>query len=255
MNASENQGVMEIDLGKLFRFYLDHWKAIICSAVATTLIAFLVTFFLVTPLYKADITVYVNNMNSSQSMDAITGSNLSAAQQLVRTYVNIIQSNTVLNQIIETGDLSYTPEELRNAMVATQVNDTEMFTVSILNPDPEMAAHIADTVAAVAPDMIADFIEGSSAKIIDYAVVPEKPDSPSYPKNLIIGTLLGFILSGLFFLLRYMFDMRLKTEDDIAQYFTAPVLGSIPDFNQNPAEKKSWMKSASRGFKKGGSNR
>lgn len=250
---------MEIDLGKLFRFYLDHWIAIVCSTLAAALAALLFTLFFITPQYKAGIAVYVNNMKSSQSMDAITGSNLSAAQQLVNTYVSIIQSNTVLNKVIEEGKLDLTPKQLREIMKAEQINNTEMFTVSVLDPDPKTALHIANTIAAVAPDMIADFIEGSSAKIVDYAAIPMTaesneyiPDSPSKAKNTAIGGLLGLVICGLVLTLHYMFDMRLKTEDDIAQYFAAPVLGSIPDFNQEDAKKDSLLGKISSKFKKGG---
>lgn len=239
MNTNENQNVVEIDLAKLMRFYLEHWKALVLSCLALALASFLFTFFLITPLYRANVTVYVNNTKSSQSVDAITGGNLSAAQQLVNTYVNIIRSNTVLNKVIETAGLDCSTNELRKIMTAKQIENTEMFTVSILHPDPELAAHIANTIADVAPDLISEVVEGSSTKIIDHAQIPAGPDSPSYPKNVAIGGLLGLLISGLVLTLRYMFDMRLQDEEDIQMYFKAPVLGSIPNFNQDPSKRRS----------------
>ena len=38
-------------------------------------------------------------------VEEITGSNLSAAQKLVETYTNIIQSDTVLNRVVENAGL------------------------------------------------------------------------------------------------------------------------------------------------------
>ena len=99
----EDPGRVDVDLRKLFLYYLNHWKTILASGLVLALLAFAVTFFWITPQYRASVTVYVNNTTSSQNVDAITGSNLSAAQQLVNTYISILQSKTVLREVIEAG--------------------------------------------------------------------------------------------------------------------------------------------------------
>lgn len=232
MNANPERDEVEIDLGKLMRYYLAHWKGILSIGLVGAAVAFLLTFFLITPQYKADVTIYVNNNSGSQSINEVTGSNLSAAQQLVNTYVNIIKSNTVLNKVIEQGKLDCSANTIRNMMTAKQIDDTEMFVVTISHPDAEMAAHIANTIADVAPKLISQVVEGSSTKIIDYAIVAENPYTPSYPKNIVLGGLLGLVLIGAFLTLRYLFDMRLQDEEDIATYFDEPVLGLIPAFDE-----------------------
>ena len=84
----------------------------------------------------------------------------------------------------------------------------------------------------MAPKRIAGFVEGSSAKIVDYASVAKKPYTPSYKKNITLGFLMGALLACIVLTLRYLFDMRIKTEEDLKQYFNAPVLGVIPSFEQ-----------------------
>ena len=230
--------VVEINLAKLFRFYLKNWLAILAAGLVCAVLALAYTRFCVTPLYRANVTIYVNNIKSGQNVDYITGSNLSAAQQLVNTYVNIIKSDTVLNEVIKAGRLDCKPEALRRVMSAQQIEDTEMFVVSVSHPDPEIAAHVVNTIAKVAPAKISGFVEGSSTKIIDYATVPQAPYTPSYSRNIVLGGLLGCILVGIFLTLRYLFDMRIKTEDDIEQYFKAPVLGVIPSFDQDNTKRR-----------------
>ena len=236
----ENQSFMkreedtfEIDLGKLARFLFGYWWAILASAVILAVLAFGCTRFAVTPLYRSGVTIYVNNVNApGQQIETITGSNLAAAQKLVSTYVNIIKSDTVLKDVIKTAKLEAKPEDIRKMMSAKQVEETEMFQVFISNPNPKTAAYIANAIANVAPKRIAGFVEGSSAKIVDYASEAEKPYTPSYTKNIALGFLLGAILACIVLTLRYLFDMRVKTEDDLKQYFDAPVLGIIPSFEQ-----------------------
>lgn len=227
------QNYTEIDLGKMFLVLLRKWWLLLISVVVGGGAAFLITYYAITPLYRASVTIYVNNTNSSaQSSDAITTSNLSAAQQLVNTYVTIINSNTVLNHVIEVGALDCTAEDIRKMMTASAVNNTEVFAVYITHPEPEMAAKIANTIADVAPDEIATFLEGSSAKIIDYAVVPETKYSPSYFKNTAVGALLVFMLCAAGLILAELFDVRIKSEDDVRQLCELPVLGAIPSFHQ-----------------------
>lgn len=251
MNNKQEQEIMEIDLAKLMRYYFSHWKAILTSGIVLAAIAFLYTFFMVTPLYSASVTVYVNNMKGAQSMDMITGGNLSAAQQLVTTYVNIIKSDTVLKKVIETGNLNCQPNAIRKIMTAKQIDDTGMFRVSISHSKPEVAAHIANTIADVAPKIISEFVEGSSTKVIDYAQVPERPYTPNYKKNIVLGAVLGVILMAGLLTLQYLFDMRLQDEDDMRMYFSAPVLGAIPEFEKEESRRAVAHASASRTVKGG----
>ena len=79
---------------------------------------------------------------TKQQIDYVSSSNLATAQRLVNTYVNIIKSNSVLTEVIANSDLDCEPADIRRIMSAAQMDETEMFTVSITHPDPEMAAKI-----------------------------------------------------------------------------------------------------------------
>ena len=227
------EDTFEIDLGQLVRFLLGYWWAILTSAVVLAVLAFGYTRFAVTPLYRSSVTIYVNNINvPGQQIEMVTGSNLATAQKLVSTYVNIIKSDTVLKEVIKATKMEAEPRDIRKMMSARQVEETEMFQVFISHPNPRTAAYIANAIANVAPKRIAGFVEGSSAKIVDYASVAKKPYTPSYKKNITLGFLMGALLACIVLTLRYLFDMRIKTEEDLKQYFNAPVLGVIPSFEQ-----------------------
>lgn len=233
----EEKKEVEIDLKKLFKYYVHNWFALILSGIVCGLIAFAVTYFLITPQYRASIMVYVNNSNDNQSSNVITSSNLAVSQRLVNTYVSLVKSDAVLKDVVEQGGLNCKAAGVRGMMSAKQVDETEIFTVSIVHPDPQMAAHIANTIANVAPGKIASFVTGSSAKVIQYAEVPSAPYTPNYSRNVTLGVLLGVLLVGIFLTFRYLYDMRINDEDDIAAYFTAPVLGVIPEFTTSNRKK------------------
>ena len=236
--AQKNDGVIEIDLHKLLLAYLHKWWLIVLCALFIGGASLLYTMEIVTPLYQASITVYVNNVRSGERIDYISGSNLQASQKLVNTYSNIIRSDTVLTKVAKAANVSYTPDMMRGLMSTKQVGETELFDVYITHSDPELAAHLANAIADVAPAEIEGFVEGSSAKIIDYAKVPSERCSPSYSRNTVFGAVIGGVLAVAYVTLRCLLDVRIKEEEDLTALFDLPVLGQIPSFVQKGNGKK-----------------
>lgn len=219
---------VEIDLRELFKVLFKRaWIIMLCAViVGTSVLVYTVNF--VTPQYKANVTIYVNN-NSSRDGTYISSADLAVALRLVSTYVNIIQSNTVLDKVIAEAGMMLSAGQLRNMISAEVVEETEMFKVTVTTPNPQMSADLANAIAAVAPDEIAAIIEGSSAKIIDYARVPTVRSSPNYITNTVIGAVAGAILAIVVILMQHLLDMRVRTEEELTKICSVPVLGVIPD--------------------------
>ena len=220
----------EIDLQKLIMAYLSRWWLILGVAILAALASWYYTANFITPMYKASVKIYVNNIRAEQRVEYVTGGNLAAAQQLVKTYVTILKSDTVLEQVAEASGLGISAAYIRGAMSAQQVAETEVFTVTITSADPEKAAALANAIAEVAPGAIAEFVEGSSTKIIDYAKVPVNPASPNRNRNTVLGALVGCMLALLYLTIRFLLDVRIKDEEDLTMLFDLPVLAQIPAF-------------------------
>lgn len=222
---------VEIDLRKLGKLLLKRiWIIVLCAVLvgAATLVY---TANFVTPVYTAGVTIYVNN-NSGKDNTYVSSSDLAVALRLVATYVNIIESDTVLEKVIDATGYDLKIEQLRAMLDAEAMGETEMFKVQITSPDPEASAELANTIAEIAPGEIAAIIEGSSAKIIDYARVPEGRSAPSYTTNTIMGVLIGMVLAVLGILIEMVADVRIKNEEDLESIYAIPVLGSIPDMTE-----------------------
>lgn len=204
--------------------------SLICSGCALGFTAIFVT-----PLYKAEALMYVNSNDISVGSTklSISAAELSAAQSLVETYIVILNTRTTLNDVIEQTGVPYDYEELKEMISATSVNGTEVFSITVTSPNPKEAETLANAVAQVLPEKIASIVEGSSARIVDYAVEPDKKASPSLTKNTIIGFALGFVLScGLIIALELMDDL-IHDSDYLVQTYEIPVLAVIPDLLSN----------------------
>ena len=237
---NEKRDAMEIDLQKLLFAYLHKWWLIVVCAVVVGLASLLITANLITPTYRANVTVYVNNSRADQQIDYISSGNLSTSQRLVNTYITIIESDTVLEEVAKASGLNVTAAQIRRAMSAQQVDDTEVFTVTITHAEPTIAAQLANAIAEVAPDKIGEFVEGSSTKIIDYAKVPVNPSSPNRSRNAVLGALAGAVLAVLYVTLHFLLDVRIKDEEDLNMLFDLPVLAQIPAFATEGSKRRGY---------------
>ncbi len=228
----KNNGSDEIDLLEVAKALLHRWWALVLAVVIFGAAAFGYTYFFIDPLYQSSTLLYVNNSDISLGATSFTISNadLTAAQKLVNTYVVILKSRTALSEVIEEAGLNYSYEDLKDMISAAAVNSTEVFEVVVTSKDPAEAERIANTIANVLPEKIADIVSGSDVRIVDYAVIPSRRSSPSYTRNTAIGMLLGLVLSAAAVILAGMFDDNIRSEDYLAQaYPDIPLLAVIPD--------------------------
>lgn len=233
MNQNQNN-VIEIDLLALAKaVWMRIWAVVLAALIGGgAILAY--TVLCVSPTYKSDCLFYVNNNNISLGSTSVTfsSSQLTAAQSLVSTYQVILKSRNTLNEVIEQADLNYSYAGLSGMISSTAVDDTEIFRVTVTSGSPTEAEYIANTIAKVLPDKIAEIVEGSSVRIVDYAVVPSSRSSPSYTKNTAIGLVLGAVVAVAFIVLRELFDSTVRNEQLLTTNFPdVPILATIPDMS------------------------
>ena len=231
-NKQQHSAGMEIDLQELLLLYLRKWWVIILCAVLAGAIALGGTYFLMTPMYKANVSVYVNNNRESPEDGYVSYNDLSVSLRLVNTYINIITSDRVMDKVSAALNHEYTAEEIAGCLSAEQVDNTEIFRIYAVHSDPEEAARIVNAVAQIAPGEISNIIEGSSARVIDLAKVPTAKASPNYDTMTILGAVAGALIVIVFLTVQKLSDTRIKGEEDLAVLFDLPVLGRIPDLSQ-----------------------
>jgi len=235
---TERQREIEIDFQRLIK---EVWKKLwlcILISVMCAVVALVGTFYFITPMYQSSAMFYVNN-NSFALGDtsvSITSSDITASKSLVQSYIVILETRETINDVIDYAGVDRTYQEVKEMIGAASVNATEIFQVVVTGPDPVEAEQIADAIAYILPKRISSIIEGTSAKIVDSAIVPSRPSSPSYSGNAIIGFMIGFILSVGYIVLWEIFDVTIRTEDDITATIKHPILASVPDMTSHSRE-------------------
>lgn len=239
----------DIDFVALIRKLWKNALTICLVAVLFGSAAFGVTAFLVEPEYQATASMYVNNssFNLGATSFSVSSSDLSASTSLVSVYLYILESRTTMEEVIQTAELTYTPEELKKMISTSSVSKTGAFEVTVTSTNPAEVELIANSIAKILPERIAEIVDGTSVRIVDYAIIPSQRSGPSILKNTAIGILVGGMLSVLVIVVKFLLDdterIMVQSADDLrAMYPGVMVLAMIPDMRLS--DKKSGYYSA-----------
>ncbi len=198
-------------------------------AVLSGIIFFVVNSLFVTPLYTSQATLYVSNMAERKSSIVTTG-DVGVSKQLVTTCIVIMNSRTVLDKVAEEAGLEYSASQIKGMFSAEAVQSSEIFKITVTNPDPVKAQIIADAIIKVAPAEIKRVMNAGNVSIIDYATLPLSPSSPNIPKNTLVGAVLGAILCVFAILFFEVLNTRIKSEFELVDNFKLPIIGIVPSF-------------------------
>ena len=229
-NNAELNEELQIDFPRLWAALLSKKWLILLTSVVMAVVVFLVTFFFITPVYESSAMFYVNNYaQMSESTGSITSSDITASKNLVDSYIVILNTRATLTDIIDHAGVNRSVEELEDMLHAASVNATEIFQVVVSSPDPQEAAKIAEAIAHVLPERISSILEGTSANVVDEAVVATEPSSPSYAVNTLIGFAAGLMLSICYVIIWSLSDVTVHSQEDVEQSCNLTVLAAVPD--------------------------
>ena len=247
----DNRQPQEIDLLKLAMVLLSKFWLIILVTLLFAAVAFGYTKYFVDPEYESVSKLYVFNSTEKSTTGQVSSSDISTSKILVNTYIVILESNSVLDQVCDTikehqgqegfeylGTSEYTPERIRKMLSASSINNTESFQIVVTATDAYVAKFINDAILYFLPDEIIRVVKAGAVEIIDTATLPTKPSSPSIVKNTALGGLLGFVFICAIIVVFSLLDTRIHNEDDISDEFRdTPIIGVIPTFRGIPSEK------------------
>lgn len=228
----------EMELRQYWEIIRKRWLLIVALPLIAALTSGIISFYIIKPVYQASTTLIVGKKAEDISQ-ALLGqildyNVLQANLQLAKTYGEIAKSRTVEQNVIEKLNLGMTVTELDNQVLINPVKNTEILEIQVQNTDPQLAASIANTMAAEFSAAVIEIKKVDSVSIVDEAVAPANPVKPNKMLNILIALLVGLMAAGgLAFLLEYL-DNTIKTSEEAENILGIPVLGLIPLYdNEN----------------------
>lgn len=120
------------------------------------------------PMYRASatFTVYVANPLQSE----IRSYNTATAEQMAKTFPYILTSGALNDRVMRELGISAMP-----AVSASVLNNTNIFTLTVTSPDPQLAYNVLNAVIENYPD-VAEFVVGPTVmNLLDESGLPSVP--------------------------------------------------------------------------------
>ncbi len=203
----------EISLLDLWKLFLKHFKTIFFTTLLGIIVSVVVTKVFITPQYKSKAELIVNQ--ESNSSQTIQYNDLQTSINLINTYKDIIQSESLLTEVSQKMGGQVTAEVLSESIDVQQSQNSQAFEVSATLPDPKLAQEVVDnvvtsfqeTLKGIYGDKISNIYLLSSANYNPVAV------SPRTILSALIGMVLGGALSLLVVIVQELSDTTVKNED------------------------------------------
>lgn len=224
----------QIELKEIFLIIRKRILLITIITLFITLVAATVSYFLIKPTYKANISVLIGKQDTTSATPNSTQLNdLTLYQKSVKTYTVLATSRTVAEDIISKLKLDISVNSVISMISATSSTDTEFITLTVTSKDPALAVNVANQLAKSLKDVSKKVKNQDLVNLVDDAVFPTAPASPKINQNIAIAFFLGLMGSiSLAFILEYL-DNTIKSSEDIEKHLGLSVIGSIPVMEKN----------------------
>ena len=218
---------VEIDLIELMYYFLSKIWYIIIGFVVGGVIAGLVTYFLITPLYTGTAKLYMVSSSKGSVLDI---SDLNLGTSLSADYVQLVKTRPVIEAVIKKLELPYDYDEIIEKMLdVSDISNTRILVIKFTSPDPEEAMEVTNAIAQEAVTRLPKVMDTPEPHIAEEAIVPEHRSSPSYAKNILIAALGVMVLVMGVLTVIYLMDDTLDSADDVEKAFGITPLTVVPE--------------------------
>lgn len=219
----------EINLKELFDYIKERILIIVIIMLAVLVVGCVYSIFVKTPMYKSEAKlVLVSDDGLSSGNASYSQSDLTLNKNLVSTYSEIAVSRGIMDKVIKNLALNYTIEELQNRVTVTNVKETEIIKIQVVDPDKGLAADIANEIVKVFGEEIKNIYKLQNVATVDEADESDVPYNINVVKDIVIYIIVGTVLAlGSVFVVFY-FDTTIKSPEEVENKLELPVLGVIP---------------------------
>lgn len=218
----------EVNLKELFRYILNKLYIVVTVTVVVFLAGEIYSTYFKTPLFKSTAKLVLTSSQGEGSTTAVTNTDITLSNNLVKTYSEIITSRGVLSKVISNLGLNTTTDELASKVTVTSVSNTQIITLSVSDSDAAQAEEIANEIAKVFKAEIINLYKIDNVQIVDKAQVADAPYNVDVLKQTLQFLAAGLAMGVGIVLVMFYLDNTIKNSQIVEDKVGLVVLGVVP---------------------------
>lgn len=244
MSAKENEKNQEenlIDIVEILNDYFRIFRRMLVWILLLTIVCSVLFYVRArmhyVPYYTASSTFTIN-IQEDQSGGNMTQTTSfydnETAEQMAKTFPYILTSGVLRRKVAKDLGVAVVTGNVK----ASVAENTNLFTISVTDTDPERAYDTLQSVIENYPTVSEAIVGKTSMKMLDETGVPENPDNPrGFKMNAVKGAVVGFALGLCWCALLVITRRTIRKESDIRKWMNTRCLGAIPQITSKRRSK------------------
>ena len=236
MNKKVN--TRQITLEDLWQIFAKHWIWIVVIAALFTAGMFVLEKVTFVPKYKSTATLYLLRQDSQDGKYTTSlVSDFSIGLNVINDCTHMITSHSVVEETIKSLGFKMTYKQLASSISTYSPEESRVMEVSVISDSPSNAQRIVDKLCEIGQEKISEAVGFDQVRIFEKGTYDPNPCNIKGLGTFIRYGLLAAILVYCFFLVIFLVDDKLYTEEEIERYLGLSVLGDIPNVNDSKKKK------------------
>lgn len=204
----------ELSLKDLYQIVKKHFFTMVIATILGVLASVLVMMFFITPKYSSEAQLLVSQQQDGNQSQVLT-SEIQGNVLLINTYQDIIKGYSTLSKVNENLGTNYSIDVLESAIDVSQSTNSQAFNIAVKMESAEEAQSILNELINVFEGTIQGVPAFNSASTLILSPASYNPNriSPSLTLYVLLGAILGLMVSLVIILIVELMDTTIKDEE------------------------------------------
>ena len=207
------------DVKKLIRTISKNWRFMVVVIVIMCISGYLLSAYGLEKHYLTSSEIYIHSLDGESDIQKAT------TCQLLFTSPQMYDT---INENLESG-FSYA--EYEKMLHVEQLFGTQIIRITADCDNSNASYKLIAKFIELLPTVIEKYKEKATFDIVRSPVEPSEPTFPDERVFTVGGGILGLLISVIGILVIWKLDNTITADDDLTELYNVPVLGELPDFD------------------------
>lgn len=226
-----------IALEDIWGVFISHIIPIVLSAAIVVALMFAYGTIALIPEYSSTSTLYILKQENSNDY-VYTQSDFTLALNVVNDCAYMVKSHEVLDSVIDKLGIDIGYKELYNDITINNPDNTRILEVTVETKNAEMSKQIVDAVCSAAANKINRTMGVDQVNVYSKGTVSNAPSNSIGMTSYALAGIATAVVVYIVYLVAFLLDDKIKTEEDVEKYLGLRVIGDIPNSNVSKRKNK-----------------